>query len=99
MFIVCLYTKVHMHNSNGLLVLVIKLKPKENFHTAIMLQFYILEKYYLTKVAHFTNTSYNTSFQDPIVSGTSVTPACISTILLLQCRKLKSIALGWPLME
>jgi hypothetical protein len=64
-----------MHNSNGLLLLAIRLKPKENFHTAIMLEFYILEKYDFTKVAHFTNTCYNTSFQDPKVSGSSVTPA------------------------
>lgn len=81
MLMVRLCTKFHMHNSSGLLVPAIKLKPKENFHTAIMLQFYILEKYYLTKVAHFTNTCYNTSFQGPKVSGTSVTPASLSVHL------------------
>jgi hypothetical protein len=102
MLVVCLYTKFHIHNCCGLLVLAIKLKPKENFHTAIMLQFYILEKYYFTKVGYFTNTCYNTTFQDPKVRGTSVTPASQvhkSAMLLLQCRKLKSISLGWFLME
>jgi hypothetical protein len=67
-----------MPGSNSLLVLARKLKPKENFHTAITLSFDILEKYYLMKVAHFTNASYNTSFQDPTVSGTGVTPASLS---------------------
>jgi hypothetical protein len=88
-----------MPDSNSLLVLTIKLKPKENFHTAIKLSIDILEKYYFTKVAHFTNACYNTSFQDPKVSGTSVTPASLGFHLCHAVTAVQDIKEHSTLME
>jgi hypothetical protein len=55
MFMVLLHTKFHMPSSNGSLVIVVKLKAKENVRTAAMLLFYSLQKIYLYKNCMFRN--------------------------------------------
>jgi hypothetical protein len=50
--------------SSGSLIIVIKPKLKDNFHTAFMLLFYILQKIASTKDAYFSKTYYHPSFQD-----------------------------------
>jgi hypothetical protein len=67
MFIIFLHTNCHMHNSNGLHIVTIKLKDINDFHIAAILLFYSLRKYYLktlhifpksTTTHHFRTTQY-----------------------------------------
>jgi hypothetical protein len=54
MQMIYLHTKFHMLGNNGSLVIVVKLKAKDNFLTPAMLLFYIVQKINL-KFAHFLN--------------------------------------------
>jgi hypothetical protein len=54
MFMISLGIKFHMPGTSGSLVTAIKLKAKENEHTATMMLFYILQKYFLEKIFIFS---------------------------------------------
>jgi len=66
-----------MHSSKGSLVIAITPERNKNCHMTT-LQFYILQKHYLTF------PYYHTSLQVPKVSGTHIAPALVpaSTLLL-----------------
>jgi hypothetical protein len=81
------HTKFQMPRSSGSLVtsIAIKTKAKYRFHAATML-FYIVQKNCLNKNCVFSKICYHTSFQDSVLSGTSVAPTsqiCASTMLAL----------------
>jgi len=59
MFIIYWHTSCHMHTSNGLQVVTIKLKDIDEFHMAAILLFYSLQKYYL-KTLHIISRSATT---------------------------------------
>jgi hypothetical protein len=56
MFIIYLHTKCHLPSSNGSLIIVVKLRAKENFRTVAML-FCVLHKNTITKL-HVFRASY-----------------------------------------
>lgn len=65
----------YMPRSSGSLVMTIKPKTKGSFCATTMLLHYIIPKYCLDKCCTFFNIYYQTSFHDPEVSGTNVSPA------------------------
>lgn len=74
MFMIYLHTKYHMHTSNGLQVVIIKLKDIDDFHMAAILLFYSQQKYYLITLHIFPTLYYHTSLQDQSASTNSLCP-------------------------
>jgi hypothetical protein len=73
MFMIYLHTKFHKSSSSGSLVITIKPKVEYGFHEAAMMFLHSTENY-LKKVVYFWKIYYNTSLQNPILNGASVTP-------------------------
>jgi hypothetical protein len=59
-----LNTKLHVPNSNGSLVVYVKLTAKGKCRTMAMLLFYVLHKNTCTKVVYFLEIYYYASGQD-----------------------------------
>jgi hypothetical protein len=85
MFIIYFPTKFYVPCSSGSIVMLIKQKSNENLHTAGMLLFYILQ-ITLTKLAYFSQSYFQASFQDPklsISSTSQVRASALVSILIM----------------
>jgi hypothetical protein len=85
-FIIYLCTKCHINSSNESLAITVKHKSKWEFFHIHHDVLHSIKKITWTEVASFSNICYHTSFQDPILSGTSITLTsqdCTSAMLIL----------------
>jgi hypothetical protein len=71
--------------SNELLVIDLKQKAATLF--------YSLHKYFIPTITYFSKAYNQATFEDLKVRGTSLTSLCFHHVVLLDCRKLNSMAL------